>query len=124
MPEPVHSGAANAATHQAFSLYAANGRVYASNVDQKLIDLGSLTQEADGFAWMLDGNKLGGRGLPDAVAALRDVVKQMSFLYLDGQFTALPDVREDDTVHLLNAPQLNIVVDELQPGEPVEDARV
>jgi|GEM_PF-4071136 len=47
----------------------------------------------------------------------------MSYLYLDGQFTALADVREDDNVHLLNAPQLNIVVDELQPGERVEDAR-
>ncbi len=116
-------GAANAATHQGFSLFAANGRLYASNVDQKLIDLGSLTKEADGYAWRLDGNKLGGRGLPDAVAALRDAVKQMSFLYLDGQFTALADVREDDSVHLANAPQLNIVVDELQPGERFEDAR-
>jgi hypothetical protein len=68
----------NAATHQAFSLYAANGRIYVSNVDQKLIDLGSLTQEGDGFAWQLDGNKLSGRGLPDEVAALRDVVNQMA----------------------------------------------
>ncbi|HYF41193.1 MAG TPA: hypothetical protein VEA35_01980 [Ramlibacter sp.] len=123
MPEPLHSAAGNAATHQAFSLYAANGRIYASNIDQKLIDLGSLTQEPDGFAWRLDGNQLSGRGLPDAVAALRDVVRQMSYLYLDGQFTALADVREDDNLHLLNAPQLNIVVDELQPGERVEDAR-
>lgn len=114
---------ANSATHQGFSFYAANGRIYVSNVDQKLIDLGSLTREPDGYAWLLDGNKLSGRGLPGPVAALRDVVNQMSFLYLDGQFTALADVREDDSVHLANAPQLNIVVDELQPGERVEDAR-
>ena len=114
----------NARTHQPFSLYAANGRIYASNVDQKLIDLGSLTRESDGFAWTLDGSKLGRRGLPDPVAALQDAVRQMSFLYLDGQFTALADVREDSGVHLADAPQLDIVVDELQPGERVEDARV
>ncbi len=124
MAEPQGPAGGNAATHQAFSLYAANGRIYVSNVNQKLIDLGSLAKEADGYAWRLDGNQLSGRGLPDPVAALRDVVRQMSFLYLDGQFTALADVREDARVHLDGAPQLNIVVDELQPGERVEDARV
>lgn len=115
---------ANGRTQQAFSLYAANGRLYASNVDQKLVDLGALTHEADGFAWSLDGNKVGRRGLPDAVAAMRDAVQEMTFLYLDGQFTALADVREDASVHLADAVRLDIVVDELQPGERLEDARV
>lgn len=114
----------NARTHQAFSLYAANGRVYASNIEQKLIDLGELAQQPGGWAWLLDGNKLAGAGLPSAVDALRDIVKQMSFLYLDGQFTALADVRQDASVHLDGAQQLDIVVDELQPHERMEDTRV
>ena len=113
----------DARTHQAFTLYGANGRVYASNVDQKLIDLGALVQDGNGWTWVLDGSKLSRSGLASAADAMRDMVKQMSFLYLDGQFTALADVRQDAGVHLEGAEQLDIVVDELQPDERMEDAR-
>ena len=42
-----------------FTLYASGGRVYASNVRDKLIDLGALAPQAQGWAYQLDGD---GRG--------------------------------------------------------------
>lgn len=110
---------------QAYTLYAADGRVYASNAQQKLIDLGSLSQaQDDGYCYVLDGNQLAGQGLPSAEAALRVIGQRMGFLYLDGQFTALADLRGNDAVHLDGAPRVDVVLDELAPGEPIQDASV
>jgi hypothetical protein len=122
-----HSSPAEpAAPRQAVTFYAADGRVYASNVDQKLIDLGSLTQQGDGgFCYLLDGNKQSAQGLPSAGAALRHVADNIGFLYLDGQFTALADLRESGAaVHLDGAERIDVMLDVLQSGQPMEDARV
>jgi hypothetical protein len=109
---------------QPFTLYGANGRVYATNVDQKLVDLGALARQEGGFDYLLDGNKLDGTGLPSAEAALQELASRLSFLYLDGQFTALADVRGSEGVNLDGAARLDIVLDELAPGERMEDANV
>jgi hypothetical protein len=111
-------------TQQPFTLYAAGGRVLASNARQKLIDLGALTRQEDGFCYLLDGNKETGKGLPSAEAALREIASHLRFLYLDGQFTALADLRGSPDVSLDGAPRLDIVLDELRPGEPIVDATV
>jgi hypothetical protein len=110
-----------ASPRQAFTFYAADGRVHASNVAQKLIDLGSLQQQADGWCYLLDGNKHTGERLPSAEAALRHIVDHVRFLYLDGQFTALADMRGNAGVHLDGAPRIDVMIDELQSREPIED---
>jgi hypothetical protein len=117
---PAHR--ATASPRQAFTFYAADGRVYASNAKQKLIALGPLTEEGDGYAYALDGNGQTGHALPSPEAALRHVADNIRFLYLDGQFTALADVR--DTVHLDGAPRIDVMLDELPSGEGMQDADV
>ena len=113
-----------ASPRSAFSFYAANGRVYASNVAQKLIDLGALTQQTDGWCYLLDGSKQSAQGLPSAEAALRHIADHVPFLYLDGQFTAVADLRETGRVSLEGAARIDVMIDELQSGERAEDARV
>lgn len=109
---------------QDFTLYAANGRVYARNVDQKVIDLGALSREEGGLCYLLDGNKLTGSGFASEEEALRHLAGQLRFLWLDGQFTAVADARDDPSLNLDGATELRITLDELQPGERVVDATV
>ena len=116
--------AALAGRKQTFTLYAANGRVYARNVEQKVIDLGTLSQQDGGFGYLLDGNKLSGNGFRDEMAALRDLGGKLRFLWLDGQFTAVADARDDASLNLDGATELEITLDELAPGERIEDATV
>jgi hypothetical protein len=111
-----------AAPRQAFTFYAANGRVYASNVSQKLIDLGSLGEQAGGWCYLLDGNKQSAQGFATPEAALRHIAEATAFLYLDGQFTALADLRDTGQVSLGGAKRIDVVIDELRSGERIEDA--
>jgi hypothetical protein len=111
-----------ASPRQMFVFYAADGRVYASNVKQKLIDLGALTEDPTGWRYVLDGNQQTAEGLPSAEAALRHIADHTRFLYLDGQFTALVDLRETGNVHLDGAPHIEVMLDELRSGERIEDA--
>jgi hypothetical protein len=53
---------------------------------------------------------------------MRDAAQRMGFLFLDGQFTAVAEV--GPTTHLDGAQAVDLVLDELQPGERMEDARV
>jgi hypothetical protein len=107
---------------QPYTLYAVGDRVYARNAAGPVIDLGALLREDGGFGYVLDGNSLTGRGFFTAEAALRDLARHLRFLWLDGQFTALPDVRP--ALDLSQAVSLDIELDELGPGERIEDARV
>lgn len=112
-----------ARAQQAYILYAAHGRVYASNVDQKLIDLGALARDDGGsLCYLLDSNHETGKGFFTEEDALRDIARHLGFLWLDGQFTAVADTRA--TVNLDGAKQLEIVLDELKPGERTYDATV
>jgi hypothetical protein len=111
---------------QPYTLYAANGRVYVRNSAGPVIDLGMLAQKPDGPDWgyLLDGNQLAGDGFFTPEEALRDIAARLQFLWLDGQFTALPDVRRSAGVDFSQAVQLEIELDELGPNERIEDARV
>jgi hypothetical protein len=114
-----------AGRQQPFTLYAANERIYALNADRKLIDLGALERTDSGaFRYMLDGNHETGEGFFTEEAALRDIAGRIRFLWLDGQFTAVADAREGGEVNLDGATQLDIVLDELKPGERMYDATV
>ena len=109
-------------TRRHFTFLAARDRLYARNIDGKLIDLGALQRGGDGqWQWTLDGNGLSGSAA-DAQAAMRDAAQRMGFLFLDGQFTAVAPV--GPTAHLDGAQEVDVVLDELQPGERMEDARV
>lgn len=109
---------------QPYTLYAAKGRVYARNAAGPVVDLGALERDGTTWRWKFDGNAMTGKGLASADAALRDIARHLHFLWLDGQFTALPDVRQSADVDFGTAPQLQIELDELARGEPVTDARV
>ena len=110
---------------QPFTLYAAGGRIYARNADQKLIDLGALERmDSGGFRYLLDGNHELGEGFFTEEAALRDIAGKIRFLWLDGQFTAVADAREGGDVNLDGATQVDILLDELKPGERMYDATV
>lgn len=116
--------AGNAASKQPYTLYAANGRLYARNAAQKVIDLGALSQQEGGWGYVLDGNQMSGRSLVTAEEALRHVARRLHFLWLDGQFTAVADARGAADFNLEGATELAIELDELKPGEPMVDATV
>lgn len=105
---------------QPYVFYAANGRVYAQNAADTIIDLGMLSRQDDGFCYLLDGNKLSGGGFFGAEAALRDIARRLHFLWLDGQFTQLADVRHE--VDLSQATRLCVALDALGPTEPAPNA--
>lgn len=109
-------------TRRHFTFLAARDRLFARNLDRKTIDLGRLAREGDGqWHWTLDGNGLTGSAA-DPEAAMRDAAQRMGFLFLDGQFTSVAPV--GPTAHLDGAQAVDVVLDELQPGERMEDARV
>jgi hypothetical protein len=109
---------------QPFTLYAARGRIYARNTDQKLIDLGELVQDGGSWRYRLDGNQQTGTGYFTAEEALREIGRTVRFLWLDGQFTAVADARHDGDLNLDGAVEIEIVLDELKPGERIYDATV
>lgn len=109
---------------QAFTLFAANGRVYARNPAQKIIDLGVLEQRDGDWCYELDGNHQSARSFGGAGQALEDIAANLRFLWLDGQFTAVADARDDPSLNLDGALQLDILLDELAPGERAQDATV
>jgi len=123
MPASSLSPAARAA--QTFTLYAANGRVYASNVRDKLIDLGELKEAQGQYGYALDGGDHVERsGFPSAEDALADLANTVTFLYLDGQFTALEDLSDGRSPDLADVPQIQINLDALGHGEPAIAADV
>ena len=113
-----------AAPRARFTFHAAQGRFYARNEDGKVIDLGRLARQPDGsWHYLLDGNQFAG-GAPSPESAMADAAERMGFLYLDGQFTAVADAREQPGFDLSDAPAIELVVDELPARERIEDARV
>ena len=114
-----------APVRQPFVLYAADGRIYARNRTQKVIDLGALTRDQGGaFRYELDGNHQSGGGFSSEEQALHAIAGSMRFLWLDGQFTAVADARDNPSLNLDGATRLTIELDELPPGEREFDATV
>lgn len=89
---------------QQFTLYSTRGRIYAENAAGKLIDIGAVRKEGNTFAYRLDTDGVSGEAGESVARALADIENRISYLYLDSQFTALPDMR--NTVDLpLDAPK-------------------
>lgn len=106
-----------------FVLYALKGRVYASNIKQKLVDLGRLAQDGGGgtYSYLLDGDNATGSGFANPQEALAHIAQTTSFLFLDGQFTALEDLGGTARPDLAGAPQLEVMLDPLGRGERAID---
>lgn len=111
---------------QTFTLYASHGRIYASNVRDKLVDLGELErQDGQGFRYQLDGDgKAAASGFETAEEALADVAGMVTFLYLDGQFTALADLGGAQRPDLQAATQIQVTLDRLGHAAPAIAADV
>lgn len=111
---------------QTFTLYAAQGRIYASNVRDKLIDLGRLDDTSPGgCAYQLDGDeKLAGAGFATSEDALAHVAHAITFFYLDGQFTALADLGGASRPDLPTATQIQVTLDRKGHAAPAIEADV
>jgi hypothetical protein len=99
-----------------YTLYFADNHILARNSDQHLIDLGAVEQRDGGYHYLLDGDNSEGHDLPDANAVLEDVERNLTFLFLDGQFTSLPDLSEEFAEATESAPAREIALDELATG--------
>ncbi|RYF64314.1 MAG: hypothetical protein EOO29_42570 [Comamonadaceae bacterium] len=119
-------GPSSAPASVPFVLYALKGRVYASNIKQKLVDLGRLKADGEGgtYSYLLDGDKATGSGFADAHEALAHIAQTTSFLFLDGQFTALEDLGGAERPDLADAPQIEVALDPLGRGEKMIDTQV
>lgn len=104
---------------ESFTLFAARGRVYARNVRGKVIDLGRLACEHGAWAAEIDGSHDRIAPQPSALAALDAVAERLTFLFLDGQFTALADLAGDGRPDLEQAPQRELA---LEPPGPAQAA--
>ena len=110
---------------QPFLLYAAAGRIYARNRTQKVIDLGALARDGGGtWRYTLDGNQQSEGGFSGEEEALHAIARNIRFLWLDGQFTAVADARDDASLNLDGATRISIELDEMPPGEREVDATV
>lgn len=107
-----------------FVLYALRGRVYAGNIRHKLIDLGRMGPEQDGaWSYLLDGDKAAGSGFAGPKEAMEHLAATTTFLFLDGQFTALEDLGGTDRPDLQNAPRCEVTLDPLGRGERMIDTQ-
>ncbi|WP_313311329.1 hypothetical protein [Pulveribacter sp.] len=119
IPTPANAPSAHAT--RTFTLYAYRGRLCASNVRGKLIDLGSLAERSgSGWAFELDGEgSLGACGYASAEQALTAAAESMTFLFLDGQFTAQRDLSDVPRPDLPHAPQVVVALDPRGIASPV-----
>ncbi len=54
-----------------------------------------------------------GENLKTEIEALEDIANKIDFLFLDGQFTSLPDISAEYKDKLTSAPSMEIVLNEL-----------
>lgn len=78
-----------------YHIFLCDGRILARNIEGRVIDIGGVQKEDDGFHWQFDGNNARGDGLVSSAAILDDIERELTFLFLDGQFTSLPDTSDD-----------------------------
>jgi hypothetical protein len=99
--------------------------VYAGNIKHKLIDLGRMGPEQDGaWSYLLDGDKSTGSGFGTPEEAMQHIAATTTFLFLDGQFTALEDLGGTDRPDLQDAPKCEVTLDPLGRGERMIDTQV
>ena len=103
---------------QPFTLYLQEGRILAGNRDGKLIELGPTESNNGRLSYRLDGEPISGDGLQDEAALLADLGGKLNFLFLDSQFTALPDL--GDSIEIQGASQLYITLEEFSGDDSAD----
>lgn len=96
-----------------YLLFLCENRILAQNICGHVIDLGGLTKQNGTIDWLLDSNKEKGENLKTEIEALEDIANKIDFLFLDGQFTSLPDISAEYKDKLTSAPSMEIVLNEL-----------
>lgn len=110
---------ARRANPQNFTLFTTRGRLYVRNVKQKVIDIGELPGSGKGpYSYRLDVGGMSGEGFDSADTALRDLASQLTFIYLDGQFTSLPE-EDTSSLDIDGATQLEVVCGHAGNAEPL-----
>ncbi|MFH8133599.1 hypothetical protein ABU178_05325 [Pantoea osteomyelitidis] len=100
-----------------YNLFYCDERLLVQNIDGHLVDIGGATQQQGKYHWQLDGNDEQGDVSESAQAMLQDVEKHLSFLFLDGQFTSLPDLSKQYGDRLDSAPAREILLHELNDDD-------
>lgn len=95
---------------QRFTLYLQQDRLFARNADRTLVELGAVEGQDGALRYALDGERITGQGFADPEALLADLEEKIDFLFLDGQFTALPDIT--DSTDLAGAVRREIALEE------------
>ncbi|AJA71147.1 MULTISPECIES: hypothetical protein [Pantoea] len=96
-----------------YLLYFARQRLLLENIDAKVVDIGSAEIVGNHFRWKLDGKNAQGETAKEVDELLEEVERHLSFLFVDGQFTSLPDVSEDYGDRLDNMPFVEVSLSEL-----------
>lgn len=92
-------------------------RLLLENIDGHLVDIGGVEVVNDAFRWRLDGNDASGETSMDVEDLFTAVESALTFLFVDGQFTSLPDVSEEYGDRLDNAPSRQIILSALSDAD-------
>lgn len=103
----------NKSDRMPYQLYYYRHRLLIENIDGHVVDIGSVELRNDTLLWQLDGKDASGETPNDTDVLFNDVTHALSFLFVDGQFTSLPDVSAEYGDRLDNAPSRELVLSEL-----------
>ena len=100
-----------------YLLYSCQSRLLVENIDGHVVDIGGAELVGGKLRWQLDGKEAKGTTENEAEEMLNDVARHLSFLFVDGQFTSLADVRGEYGDRLDNAPSREISLSELNDSD-------
>jgi hypothetical protein len=101
-----------------FRLFAVEQRVLAQNVDGKVIDIGAMESKNGQYCARLDVGEFSVEPKRSAELALKALVEELSFDYLDGLFTSERDAEVQG--RLQDYPSVEFELDEPLPGDMVD----
>ena len=99
-----------------YNLFYCDGTILAQNIDGHIIELGQAEVHDGLIGYQIDGSDLHGENFSSPEEMLQALGDQLDFLFLDGQFTSLPDLSEEFAGATETAPAREIALDELATG--------
>ncbi|MDL4915878.1 MAG: hypothetical protein QRY16_19530 [Enterobacterales bacterium endosymbiont of Blomia tropicalis] len=100
-----------------YRLFYCEPRLLVQNIDGHVVDIGSADKVEGKFHWQLDGNDQHGEQAKTVEAMFDDIKQHLSFLFVDGQFTSLPDVSADYSEQLESVPSQQFQLHELNDND-------
>lgn len=104
-----------------YNLFYCDGTILAQNIDGHIIELGQAGVHDGLIGYQIDGSDLHGENFSSPEALLQALGDQLDFLFLDGQFTSLPDHSDHWRDQIEQAPVRQISLHELGSGTEEED---